>query len=56
MTKQEKQGEVKRKQMEANSAKDRLISIRNDLEEIGAKRKAKSLDRIIRDLEIWQNR
>lgn len=40
----------------ANVAKERLIEILDKLYEVGAIRKAKSLDTIIGKLEMWQNK
>lgn len=39
----------------ANTPKDRLLRIRDELCEIGAQRKADALDKIIWRLEVWQN-
>lgn len=56
MTKQEKKERIEYLTgYEANTAKDRLISIMHDLEEIGAVRKANSLGTIIGNLERWQH-
>ena len=56
MTKQEKKERIEYLTCyEANKAKDILISARNELEEIGAIRKANSLDTIIGNLERWQH-
>jgi len=48
--------EVYRIKNEVNTAKDRLTSAMYELEEIGAKREAKTLETIIIKLEIWQNK
>ena len=40
----------------AESAKIRLIGLLDELEEIGARREARSLEMIIKKLEIWQNK
>ena len=53
---EDKQKTIRRAQSEANAAKDRLIQICNDLYEVGAVRKAKSLEIIICRLESWQNK
>lgn len=53
MTKREQIEELKE---EANVAKDRLIKIMYELEDIGAIREARSLETIIEKLEIWQNK
>lgn len=39
----------------ANTPKEKLIWIREELREIGAFRKADALDKIIGRLEAWQN-
>ena len=39
-----------------NTAKDRLLSIVWELEEAGLKRKAKSLYRLVGELELWQHK
>jgi hypothetical protein len=41
---------------DTNGAKMRLARIRDELEEYGLTRKAKSLDTIISRLESWQNK
>lgn len=56
MTQETKQERIQRAKSEANSAKDRLISIMHELQEIGAVRQATSLEVIIIKLECWQNR
>lgn len=43
-------------QSEANMAKERLMRIADKLYEAGAIRQAKSLETIIKKLEIWQNK
>lgn len=48
--------EVRRLKMEANNAKERLMSIAAELEEMGAIRESKSLYTIIGKLETWQNK
>lgn len=53
MTKQET---IRQAQLDANAAKDRLMSIRDSLYEAGAIQKAKSLETIIGKLETWQNK
>lgn len=53
MTKREQTEELKE---EANVAKDRLIKIMYEIEDIGAIREARSLETIIEKLEIWQNK
>ena len=53
MTKRDQIEELKE---EANVAKDRLIKIMYELEDIGAIREARSLETIIEKLEIWQNK
>ena len=44
------------KNYDAGVAKDRLISMACELEELGFKRDAKSLFRIVGELEAWQNK
>lgn len=46
---------VQKAKTDANSPKDKLISILNELEECGATKEAKKLEKIIISLEIWQN-
>lgn len=41
---------------DVNPAKDRLIRIMYELEDLGAIREAHSLETIIEKLEIWQNK
>jgi len=53
--KNEKRQEIEKLTGEANTAKNRLMKIRDELEELGAIRKAKSLGVIIGKLEHWQN-
>lgn len=36
--------------------KDRLINMASELEEMGFKRDARTLYRIVGDIEIWQNK
>lgn len=48
--------EVRRIKENVNPAKDRLISALNELEALGKKREAKTLENIIIKLEVWQNR
>jgi hypothetical protein len=40
---------------DANRAKERLIDLLNQLEEIGATKEAEALDKIIVKLEVWQH-
>jgi len=47
--------EVVRFLRDANQPKSRLIDLQRKLEEIGAKRKALQLGKIIWRLESWQN-
>ena len=47
---------IDRAHADANSAKDRLISIMDYLEEHGAMKQAEDLGKIILRLEIWQNK
>ena len=42
-------------QYEANKPKEALMKIADELFEAGAVRKAKSLETIVKNLEIWQN-
>ena len=56
MTKMEKVDAIYRAKSDANTAKDRLISIEYELRDIGAIREANSLSTIIGKLEAWQNR
>lgn len=56
MNKMEKWERVNHLKNETNSAKDRLISIEYELEEIGAIREAQTLSTIISKLEAWQNK
>lgn len=53
MTKQEA---IEQATYEANKAKEKLMHIMDELEDIGAMRKAKSLGTIIEKLEDWQNK
>lgn len=46
---------IEKAKSEANSPKDRLISILDELENAGATRDAKKLEKIIVMLELWQN-
>lgn len=48
--------EIRRLQEDANVAKERLMQIAWELEEIGAIQKSKSLETIIAHLEMWQNK
>ena len=48
--------EVRRIKENVSPAKDRLISALNELEALGKKREAKTLENIIIKLEVWQNR
>ncbi len=41
---------------DCNSPKEKLMSIQNQLNEIGAVKEAEQLDKIIIKLEVWQNR
>lgn len=41
---------------DANTAKDRLMKIAEELYEAGAIREAKSLETIVVKLEVWQNK
>lgn len=41
--------------MRANEAKDRLARIAEDLEALGASRKAKSCMNLVYKIEAWQN-
>lgn len=56
MTREEKRVKVAQLKAEANSAKDRLLSIANALEELGVTGEAVKLYTIIGKLEGWQNR
>lgn len=40
---------------EANAAKERLSQVAEKLEEIGARRKAKSCRRLAWNIEVWQH-
>ena len=51
-----KDAEIRNLQMDANVAKERLMRIADELREIGAIRKANTLETIIEKLEIWQNK
>ena len=56
MTKTEiKREAIEQAHDEANTAKDRLISIQYDLEAAGAIRQAQTLGTIIGKLEAWQH-
>lgn len=46
---------IEKTKREANSPKDKLISILDELESAGATRDAKKLEKIIVLLEVWQN-
>lgn len=48
--------EIRRLKLNADTAKDRLISIASDLESVGAVRESKTLYTIIGKLEYWQNK
>lgn len=55
MTKAEiRQLETERLVCESNSAKERLVRIAQELREIGANRKARTLEILIERLEVWQ--
>ena len=54
MTTIEKREQIGRIQSEINPAKERLMRAADELLEIGAFQKAKSLLTIIEKLEIWQ--
>lgn len=51
-----KKEEIKRLKDSANVAKERLLNIAQELEELGAVRDSKSLYVIIGKLEYWQNK
>lgn len=55
-SKEKKRQAIKKAQDDANAAKERLISIMYELEEAGAIRQARSLEKIIARLEVWQNK
>lgn len=44
------------KNYEANVIKDKIISLASELEAMGFKRDANTLNRIGQDLEIWQHK
>lgn len=46
---------IEQAQDKANSPKEKLMQVADELYEIGAIRKAKSLETIIEKLEKWQN-
>ena len=46
---------IEKAKSEANSPKDRLISILDELENAGATMDAKKLEKIVVMLELWQN-
>ena len=56
MTAEEKKRIIEKEQNEAESAKMRLISIADKLQEAGCIRQFKSLQTIICQLEDWQNK
>lgn len=56
MDREQKREQIRDIKSAANSPKHRLIDIMAQLEDIGAKREAKSLGVIIEKLEIWQNK
>ena len=56
MTKAEKREFVEGCKRNANTAKERLIDIMQNLECVGADREAAALEKIIIKLEVWQNR
>ena len=56
MNREEKRELIDDIKYNANEAKSRLIDLLNELEDIDAKREAKSLGVIIEKLEIWQNK
>lgn len=47
---------IHRLKFDANSAKERLMQIASRLYDEGAIREAKSLETIIWNLEVWQNK
>lgn len=56
MTRSEKRERIEHLQGEANTAKDRLIDIENELRTIGANTHADALSKIIWKLEAWQHK
>ena len=46
---------IEQAQYDANSPKENLMRIVDELYEVGAIRKAKSLETIVEKLEIWQH-
>lgn len=56
MTKEDKIYAIHQAKSDANTAKDRLISIEYELRDIGAIREANTLSTIICKLETWQNK
>ena len=55
MNREEIREAIDQAQYEVQSPKDTLMRIADDLYEVGAIRKAKSLETIIMRLETWQN-
>ena len=55
MTK-EQRAEIERQLGRANEAKDRLYAIAQELDALGAHRKARSCMVLIYNIEAWQNR
>lgn len=53
---EEKRKAMRVAQDEVNVAKDRLIIILTELETVGASREAQQLEKIIIQLEKWQNK
>lgn len=50
-----KKEEVMRVKENANEAKHRLMEVLSELEEMGADKEAKKLEKMIWQLEVWQN-
>ena len=55
MTRKKNREAIENLQYEANSPKEALMRIADELYEVGATRKAKSLETIVMKLEVWQN-
>ncbi len=56
MTRSEKRERIEYLQDKANTAKDRLIDIEDELRSIGANQYADALSKIIWKLEAWQHK
>lgn len=55
MTREDRKREVERIKGDANTAKEKLMRLVDELIEAGAVREAVRLEKIVERLEIWQN-